>query len=367
MGVAARAEFFLKAGSEYVLLSLSSTKSNVFCDAESRWTLSLLYLLSSVFAHLLHYLNRSASLSQGVLHFRPSFDSNLALYSGSMTLFNGEPLSLPAEFFSFQTRVSPLPLVDMVIICTNPWKWSSRRADVFRAFLATSERTTWKAKLIFVMGGDGQPENLDEDDEIIFSHEDVKWVAAPGCPDFDVGLWDGWPWPVANSSTTCKVLEGAAIASETYSFRYLARIGDDSYLRWDYFLDFWAPRLPTSAMMMGTYTYDNDVKPHLQKQLGGGHFLTYATGAGYIMTPDIAEYLRAGYRASPRFFTSGPEDAALAYLMYPLNVHNERSDQFHDVTYRQWGTKVCTAESILVHYVTKTMWESIDEDGVMAC
>ena len=288
-------------------------------------------------------------------------------YTGSSALPNGQWLSLPPPFFSPPPAPSPLPFVDIVIVCTNPWGWGARRRNVYTAFLATRARTARTAKLIFVMGGDGAPAALSAEDAAMFAHPDVSAVAAPGCPDADAGPYDGWPWPVANSSTTCKVLEGASIAVERFRFRYLARIGDDAYLRWDHFLDAVAPRLPTSALLMGCYSFDNKVKPHLKKQFGGGVFLPYAIGMGYIMTPDVARFLREGYRASPRLITAGPEDAALALILYPLNMHNEQSDEFHDVTWRQWKVQVCTKESILVHYVTQEMWASIDKDGVMHC
>jgi hypothetical protein len=342
---------------------------------------SLLFLLSCLLVQLLASL-RASSLraSDGfILHgssapapaAAPAISSG-SDYSGATALLGGAALSLPGPFpqaplFRAAPPARRLPLVDLVLVVTNPWRWSARRLDVYRAFVATQARTARSAKLIFVMGGDGQPAAQSAEDAAMFAHPDVSWVAAPGCPDLDAGTWDAWPWPAANSSTTCKVLEGAAVAVARFRFRYLARAGDDTYLRWDYFLAAVAPALPTRALLLGTFTYANLVKPHLQKQLGGGVFLPYATGAGYIMTPDVAAYLAAGYRARPPLFTAGPEDAALAYLLYPLNLHYHNSDMFQDVTYRQWGIEVCTRESILVHYVTKAMWASIDAEGVMHC
>ena len=332
--------------------------------------LSSLRLVAAPLAPTLRLTSGSA---HGALHYGAVLGSSggarrSSVHTGAMALQHGVPLSLPGPFGLEGLRGSgALPFVDLVLVVTNPWKWSSRRLDVYKAFVATQARTTRRAKLIFVMGGDGQPQAQSAADAAMFAHPDVSWVAAPGCPDLDDGLWDGWPWPAVNSSTTCKVLEGAAVATERFRFRYLARAGDDTYLRWDYFFDAIAPLLPTQAMLMGTYTYDNRVKPHLKKQLGDGVFLPYATGAGYIMTPDVAHYLAAGYRASPRIITAGPEDAALAYILYPLNIHYHNDDNFQDVTYRQWGIAVCTRESILIHYVTKAMWDSIDEEGIMHC
>lgn len=270
----------------------------------------------------------------------------------------------PAAFAA--TSLPPsLPFVDLVIVVTNPWAWSSRRRNVFTAFKATQARTRFTAKLIFVMGADRRPAALSPSDAELFAHPDVAFVSAAACADLD-GIWptatDGGAFPPVNSSTTCKVLEGVAAAVERYRFRYLARVGDDSYLRWDRLLAAVLPPLPEAGLLMGRFNSNQGVFSHLVEVFGRGKFLPYATGQGYVMTPDVAAYLRAGYRAEPRLTTAGPEDAAVGLHLAPLALLNYHNEDFHDPYHR-----ACDEQSLLVHYMSKAMWASIDEEGVVYC
>ena len=258
-----------------------------------------------------------------------------------------------------------LPFVDLVIVVTNPWSWSSRRLNLFRAFCATQARTRFTAKMIFVMGADRHPPALSAADAEVFAHPDVAFVSAARCADLD-GIWptatDGGAFPPVNSSTTCKVLKGVTEALARFRFRYLARIGDDSYLRWDRLLEAVLPPLPEAGLLMGRFNSNQGVFSHLVGVFGKGKFLPYATGQGYVMTPDVAAYLAAGFRASPGLTTAGPEDAAVGLHLAPLALLNYHNEDFHDPYHR-----ACSADSLLVHYMSKAMWASIDEEGVVYC
>jgi hypothetical protein len=264
-----------------------------------------------------------------------------------------------------------LPFYDVVIVVPNPWAWTERRTLVADAFAATAARVaarggTEHAALVFVLGDDAAPAALSASDAVLAAQPDVHFVTARDCPDLDE------PWPEANdgalfppdhSSTTCKVLEGAAWATEHFSFRYLARAGDDAYLRWDYFLAERAAALPTSRLMLGRFSPAQFTFSHIFSVFGDHNFLPYALGAGYIMTADVAAYLGAGYRARPHVLTAGPEDAAVGLVLYPLVANNEHTDDFHDPKQR-----ACSRSSILVHYATPTMFAAIDpETGEMPC
>jgi len=250
---------------------------------------------------------------------------------------------------------------------------------------------------------------MSEADKILFSHPEVGFVNVPNCKDVDMkawpGSWDGIMFPPVNSSTTCKVLGGAAYAVEHFRFKYLARSGDDSYLRWDYFLEKRSNEYAHEWMMLGNFNDNQNVFDHLWVTFGKGRFPPYATGQGYIMTWDVANYLRVGYLAGKTHVTTaGPEDAAIALILIPLDMNNLHTEDFHDPYKRS-----CSAETLLVHYVTKAMvsevtlpcgrsttsnhtqslvfsffhacitppylhttsplfqWESIDEDGVIYC
>ena len=245
-----------------------------------------------------------------------------------------------------------LPYVDIVIAVTSPWMWVGRRLDQYRNFVASLRRSRFTAKLLFVMGDTMVPDVLNEWDQDAIAHPHVAFVTARGCPDADSfvpGATDGAMFPPANSSTTCKVLEGASVAVERFRFRYFARIGDDAYLRWDHLLGAVAPTLPAS-FIMGRFSARQAVFSHLTGVFGGGLFLPYPLGMGYVMTHDVAAYLREGYRTLPRLTTAGPEDAAIALHLYPLRTARLHSDDFHDPT-----DHACSASTILVHYVTQKM------------
>ena len=275
------------------------------------------------------------------------------------------PLASTTPAPAAAAAAAQLPFVDLVIVVTNPWAWSSRRRNVFNAFRATQARTRFTAKLIYVMGADRRPAAVDASDEEVFSHADVRHVSAPRCADLD-GIWptatDGGAFPPHNSSTTCKVLEGVVAATSLFRFRYLARIGDDSYLRWDRLLETVLPPLPEAGLLMGRFNANQGVFAHLVDVFGRGRFLPYATGQGYVMTPDVAAYLRRGYLASPGLTTAGPEDAAVGLHLAPLALLNYHNEDFHDPYHR-----ACSDTSLLVHYMSRAMWASIDEEGVVYC
>jgi hypothetical protein len=250
---------------------------------------------------------------------------------------------------------APLPFVDLVMVVPNPWQWPARRRSLFEAFVATQRRAAgaFTAKLIFVMGDDAVPAAATPEDAAARAHPDVAFVTAPGCPDLDgwvPGAWDGERFPVANSSTTCKVLEGIAVATERFAFSYLARVGDDAYFRWDYFLRERAAALPRAGLYLGAINSIQRVFDHLRPVFGNGLFLPYATGQGWVLSQDVARYLGQGYRRTPRLRTAGPEDAAIALHLWPFDVTPLHSGDFHGPRER-----ACSASSLLVHYMSLQM------------
>lgn len=266
------------------------------------------------------------------------------------------PLGSPARPVpSFAPLRSRLPFVDVVVLVPSPWKWASRRVRSFETFVATARRAAprFTAKLIFVMGDDAVPANLSASDAQMVAHPDVLFVTARGCPDLDTiypGAWDGGMFPPANSSTTCKVLEGAVAAAANFRFRYFARAGDDAYLRWDYFLGERAANYPNERLYLGYVNAGQGVFDHLYGVFGMGRFLPYMTGQGWVLTYDVALLLADGYQRRPRLSTAGPEDAAVALHLFPFNIVFAHTEDFHDPTKR-----ACDESSILVHYVTDEM------------
>ena len=311
----------------------------------------------------------------------------------------------------------PREKVDIVLVVPNPWPWAERRRAQFEAFLATARRArgAFTAKLIFVMGSesvDGLPARESPDDAPARAHADVLFVTAPACPDADAFVpsrWDGQQFPPTNSSTTCKVLEGIAVAVERFEFNFLARVGDDAYFRWDYFLRERAAALPARGLYLGSINSVQHVFDHLKPVFGGVEgeavlFFPYATlvrparpphtprmqnththgqppspphkhnthiplpnrGQGWVLSPDVARYLAQGYRRLPRLRTVGPEDAAIALHLRPFQISPVHTKDFHGVGAK--GGASCTATSLLVHYMTPALWAAIDPGtGVLVC
>ena len=85
-----------------------------------------------------------------------------------------------------------------------------------------------------------------------------------------------------------------------------------------------------------------------------------------MLSPDVARYLAQGYRRLPRLRTVGPEDAAVAFHLWPFHVTPAHTNDFHDT--RAKGGAPCTATSLLVHYMTPALWAAIDPaTGALAC
>lgn len=85
-----------------------------------------------------------------------------------------------------------------------------------------------------------------------------------------------------------------------------------------------------------------------------------------MLSPDVARYLARGYRRLPRLRTAGPEDAAVAFHLWPFQVAPTHSKDFHGT--RTKGGASCTPTSLLVHYMTPALWAAIDPGtGALVC
>jgi hypothetical protein len=180
--------------------------------------------------------------------------------------------------------------------------------------------------------------------------------AVPGVDGIVFGAF----FPTTGSSTTCKVQRAARFAVQAFDFRYLAIVGSDSFFRWPYFLEHWAPQLPTEGLVFGRF-HTQAVFPHLYGVFGHGDYLRYPTGMGYVLSRDVAAYLGASFPAGPRLVTAGPEDAAVGLALSPLELNRVHSDFFDNA---QNG---CHEGSVLVHYVTDELVDKIDATGLMHC
>jgi hypothetical protein len=284
---------------------------------------------------------------------------------------------------SARARPQPalLPFVDIVIVMPVPWArvemmpavpgavasardvGRSRRANAYLAFQRMRAATNATAHLLFVLGGPA-PGPLSVEDAAIFGDPAVTALSAP-CADIDNVPWPGAEWAEffhpANSSTTCKVLHGAAHAAAAFRFRYFAKCDSDAILRWPYFLEHVAPMLPSEGLVFGNIDWKTmTVPPHLVGVFGAGRFPHYPSGMGYILSPDVVRYLGAPL-TGPRFVTAGPEDATIGHILAPLAANPVHSDHFIN------ADQGCGPSTVLLHYVSDAHSDSIDAHGVIHC
>lgn len=295
-----------------------------------------------------------------------------------------------------------LPFYDMIITVPSPWTWVERRHDLYQAWIPGDTRTSKTSRLLFPVSPLSQPPVMDERDEKLFySHStnstlvstnidvlsklsttkrmpkrlvdpphlyppsSASIISVP-CDDYDFE-----EIRESNSSTICKVLESICYAVEHYRFDYLARVGDDTYFRWDYFLERIAPTLPQEKLWMGMRLVDGKV-PQIQYFQNLYHFPTYPpymSGMGSIITADVAYYL-CGFWKTRLMKSSFPEDGILGLYLFPLQLNINDSPHFHSRTNplsRPWRQQPCTNESIMIHYMQHPDWEKMDENGVAQC
>ena len=112
------------------------------------------------------------------------------------------------------------------------------------------------------------------------------------------------------------------------------------------------------------------IEPCLQKAQANSHNPAHTfnnnSGQGWVLSTDVARYLAQGYRRRPRLRTAGPEDAAIAFHLWPFQVSPIHSPDFHGTSEKRG--KACSATSLLVHYMTPQLWDAIDPaTGALAC
>jgi hypothetical protein len=191
-------------------------------------------------------------------------------------------------------------------------------------------------------------------------HHDMVYV---DCKDNDLGAM-----PKENSSTTCKVLRGIQYVTERFDFSFLARIGDDAYFRFDHFWNAIRPTLPSRPLYMGRFLKEEKVwEPHLQEHLWLKTYPPYASGMGYIFSKETAQYIGEASKLIA-FRTGYPEDAVVTLWLLGTQTVRVHSDNFHNHPGGgPYNMNDCTPDSIVVHYMTPTLWESIDDQGVILC
>lgn len=282
----------------------------------------------------------------------------------------------------FPAQTQGLPFHTMVLIVPTPYAWGERRVFLRAQFKRSVGLLPpgSSAVLVFVIGGTLPPgvPPLEADEHL-----------APHCADMDKN--GGWDMDTEHSATTCKVLAGISLATATWRFHFLARVGDDAYFRLDAFLKRVAPvhlgageNLALALWMSGGHT--NAIT---SEWMGGpptfpldGHG-PYMGGMGYIVSYNVS-LAWATTAALTGLLDGAPEDLLTGAWLQPMgHVRFARvnSPCFHNVAVpvhapkaflpwtksRHWGAAPCTGTSLLMHYMNKQLWESIDDKGLLAC
>lgn len=222
----------------------------------------------------------------------------------------------------------------MLIIVPSVRDWKDRRSNLRKQFLRNKALTSQTALLLFLMSSGLRPDN--DIEEEARSHEDMVSL---DCEDVDSSQ------PVEESSTTCKVLRGIQFAYESYQFRFLARIGDDAYFRWDYFMDNVVPGLPKGPLYAGHFFGGSKVlEPQIQEHLFLDEYPPYASGMGFVVTWDVTKYITEASLILP-FHTGYPEDATVA--LWLIGTRTKRFPLPGFVNYQDGIS--CTNDTVLIH------------------
>jgi len=361
--------------------------------------------------------------SFGIIQFIPQAASSIPLLSSSNTPKYHSILRYDSHFYPMVDIGSvgsvvrgdseALPFYDIVIVVPSPWSWIDRRKDLYNTWLKGDQRTSKTSRLIFPVSRIAEPEKLSEFDQSLYYSDPFAYPYKPTPNTGSTSKQQSqtstfnsdttYPIPKrridpvrlypsssativtvpceeldgdfaieSNSSTLCKLLEGMCYAAEHYRFDYLARVGDDTYFRWDYFLESIISTIPSEKLWMGMRLTDGKYNRDSAYFTNLWHFEKlppYMSGMGYIFSKDLVYYLCGIWRTG-MVKSSYPEDGIVGLYLFPLHVNMIDSSNFHNrinPNHRPWRQQACTPESIMIHYMDHEDWEKIDEHGVAQC
>lgn len=165
---------------------------------------------------------------------------------------------------------------------------------------------------------------------------DILLLDIPDCDDPDP------PPPGTDSATSLKVVHSMAWAVKHYNFDYFIRIGDDTYLRINYFPADVAPSLPKGRMLLGYCEGE-----HMHHVFKARHpnvaqiDVPYCSGMGFVLTYDAALFAAQNAEMLAMEF---PEDAMVARWFVGTRV-----EIVHNARFVDWAWNKCDNETILVH------------------
>lgn len=284
---------------------------------------------------------------------------------------------------------STLPFFHLVVFVPSGADARGRRDALRAQFAATAallEPHALKTALFFVVA-DNAADALNEESAEL---GDVIFVP---CADHD-----GDAEPAAGSSTTCKVVKALHYAVESMDFLYWARVGDDAFFRFDVFLLRISPAHTGNFLrtVFARFVPGGELTPALRAAYATNALAGYPAGSGYVLGAGVARAL-AEVDTRLGLIDGWPEDGVAGLWLSGLSIERVDSPCFHDTALlpsaeerdwshlrgvgfflggwsprmpwepppRRFNAGPCGDDSLLVHYMTPTLWASIDKKGVL--
>ena len=250
---------------------------------------------------------------------------------------------------------------DVVILSPSVVAWEERRQAQHRQF----QRENWKpeqAVLIFILGnraGQGLSEEVDTSSVRDYSH---AMYLRTECRDFG----DEPNNPDNTASTACKVYEAYKHIVKTYEAKYVWRICSDSYLNMRYFYNTVMHTLPATRLFYGrlrrSTAYQADLQlsaqPKLMEVFGMIQFGQYMSGAGWLVSYDVAELI-ASFKIPPHI--TWFDDVMMGMWLRPFQVQfMDVGSLFLDLADASIQNNV---DYLVVHRVFGEKWDNIDDSG----
>ena len=243
--------------------------------------------------------------------------------------------------------------IDVVVVAPSAALWLDRRTRLRQQFPRNMQLApvNTSAILKFAIGTTEEGSSLYNETRA----EDAEFsdMIFFDCIDADDALnWHpNWKLEAGPSSTTCKVMNSVQWAVKRFDFQYFFRLGDDSYLRIDKFLNMLAQKeLPTGKAVIGQIL--TAVILNMDQQ--------YAQGMGYALTPEVCDFIAA---AAPWLLDTAPEDGVVARWLFAAGT------QF--VNHKAWRAldlgETCDEDMVLAHKLPVELWSNITSDGLVEC
>ena len=250
----------------------------------------------------------------------------------------------------------PKHRTDTVLFVPVPLQWEERRQYVHNQF----QREGWtdeQVVLFFVMGvpEPGIPNVTVPYARASYLHTSCRDEGDP--PDR----------PDILSSTACKTYVAMQHIVQHYEARWVWKVDSDSYLNLRLFYQIVQPALPSmTRIFYGRLRLSVDRQddlllahqPRTQALLGLIQFGQYMSGAGFMVSYDVADFI-ASVKIPPRQVWY--EDVMMGLWLAPFEIQFvDGGGLFHE---QSESTVEPGVDHVLVHRVRPEQWNSLDANG----